>query len=174
MSEGLKIVLTAVSGVVIFVIGQIIQKWFIEPIQEQRKIVGEIVYALAFYANLFNYNNLSRGLAKQRYQAEKVEEREAQIWDEAFAMVKGKMAEGSEKLRGLSSQIHQSIQLIPCYLILEKLGIVYKRRKLYAIAIKLIEWANSPEKETTIECQNGIIHLLNVKHLINHQREENI
>jgi hypothetical protein len=51
MSEPLKIALTAVTGVLIFVLGQIIQRWFIEPIQDQRKVVGKIAYALTFYAN---------------------------------------------------------------------------------------------------------------------------
>ena len=101
MSEGLKIALTAVSGVGIFVIGQIIQKWFIEPIQEQRKLVGEIVYSLAFHANLFNYSTLFRGVAKYRHQAEKLEEKESQFLDEAFETLKVKMTEGEEKLEAM-------------------------------------------------------------------------
>ncbi|HEV2292260.1 MAG TPA: hypothetical protein VGR35_00295 [Tepidisphaeraceae bacterium] len=40
MSEPLKIALTAVGGVVIFVLGQIIQRLFIEPIQDQRRTIG--------------------------------------------------------------------------------------------------------------------------------------
>jgi hypothetical protein len=32
MTEGLKIALTAVGGITVFVAGQIIQKWFVDPI----------------------------------------------------------------------------------------------------------------------------------------------
>jgi len=44
--------LTAFFGVVVFVTGQIILKFFVEPIQEQAKIKGEVSNALVFYANV--------------------------------------------------------------------------------------------------------------------------
>lgn len=37
MSEPLKVALTALSGIIIFVIGQIVVKFIIEPIREQKK-----------------------------------------------------------------------------------------------------------------------------------------
>jgi hypothetical protein len=52
MSEGFKIALTAVAGILVFVVGQIIQKLFIEPIQEQRKSIGEVLYVLDYYCEL--------------------------------------------------------------------------------------------------------------------------
>ena len=44
--------LTVLVGVVVFVLGQIAVKFFIEPIQEVRKIVGEIADSLIFFADL--------------------------------------------------------------------------------------------------------------------------
>jgi hypothetical protein len=173
MSEGLKIALTAVGGVGVFVIGQIIQKWFIEPIQEQRKLIGEIVYALVYYANLYQYRTYFRMVGEARIQAKTSEGRQSQDLDEAYKMFMEKTGEGGEKLRELSSQIYQSMQVIPCYWILEKLRIVYKRKTLYEIAIKLIEWATNPERHTTIVCQNAIVHLLNIKYLIKLSETEN-
>ena len=52
MSEGLKIALTAVAGIIVFVLGQIVAKLFIEPIQEQWKLRGKIVHALSYYSML--------------------------------------------------------------------------------------------------------------------------
>src|SRR6185369_2944807 len=49
MSEGLKIALTALAGISVFVVGQSIQKLFIEPIQEQRKLKAKLVHVLATY-----------------------------------------------------------------------------------------------------------------------------
>lgn len=46
--------ITVLGGVVVYVIGQIITKFYIEPIHEQRKVVGEISDKLMFYGNKLN------------------------------------------------------------------------------------------------------------------------
>jgi len=166
MSEGLKIALTAVAGIAVFVLGQIIQKWFIDPIQEQRKLIGEVVFSIVFHSNLFKYNEFFLIAAKIRQQAKGLEGRDAELLNETYELLKEKNAEGSEQLRKLSALIHQSIQVIPSYWILEKLRIVHSRKNLYEVAKKLIQWAANPEWETTVTSQNAIIYLLNVKHLI--------
>jgi 5-bromo-4-chloroindolyl phosphate hydrolysis protein len=175
MTEGEKIAitagLTAIGGVVVFVIGQIVQKWFIDPIQEQRKLVGDIVYSIIEHSNLFNYSASFKSTARARYEAKGLEGKEIEHIDEAYQAVKEKTAEGVKKLRNLSSQIHQSIQVIPCYWLLERLGVVHKREKLYEVAIKLIEWATEPNMETTLRSQDAIVHLLKVKHLIKAAKE---
>src|SRR4051812_9700804 len=55
MSDLDKILLTAlttiIGGVTVFVIGQIIQRFIIEPIHEQRKLVGAIANTLLYYAH---------------------------------------------------------------------------------------------------------------------------
>jgi hypothetical protein len=43
---------TVLSGVSVFVIGQLLVKFAIEPIHEYRKLCGEIADALIFYANV--------------------------------------------------------------------------------------------------------------------------
>lgn len=54
MSDLWKIVLTSaltvVGGVLVLVVGQLVQRFFIDPLHEQSKLIGEIAYALA-YAN---------------------------------------------------------------------------------------------------------------------------
>jgi len=45
--------LTVLGGVLIYIIGQIISLFFIEPIHEQKKIIGEVDDALGFYANIY-------------------------------------------------------------------------------------------------------------------------
>jgi hypothetical protein len=52
MSEALKIAITAVVGIAVFVIGQLIQKLLIEPIHEQRKSIGEVLYVVDYYCHL--------------------------------------------------------------------------------------------------------------------------
>lgn len=52
ISEVDKILLTAFFGIVVFVAGQVISKFLIEPIYERRKVIGSIADALIFYAPL--------------------------------------------------------------------------------------------------------------------------
>lgn len=46
---------TVVSGTLVFVVGQIILKFIIEPIHKQKEIIGEIADALIYYANLYTH-----------------------------------------------------------------------------------------------------------------------
>jgi hypothetical protein len=55
MSETLKIVLTSsftiLGGIIVFVVGQVVTKFIIEPLYEQSKLIGEIANSLIYYAN---------------------------------------------------------------------------------------------------------------------------
>ena len=63
MSELEKILLTSgltiIGGVFIFVIGQLLSKFLIEPIYEQRKIIRAIADDLLFYAMLYEAGDSS-------------------------------------------------------------------------------------------------------------------
>ena len=98
-------------------------------------------------------------------------EKDAELTKEIYDIAKEWLAEGGRRLRGLSSQIHQNIQIIPCYRILEFFGIVRKRKVLYEVALKLMELGGADELSKTRECQDAIIKLLHVKHLIQAARE---
>ena len=50
MTDVEKIVWGASGGLTVFVIGQLLAKFFIEPLHELRKAVGEVRFNLAFHA----------------------------------------------------------------------------------------------------------------------------
>jgi hypothetical protein len=58
LTEPIKILLTAavtvVGGVTVFTIGQVFAKFFIEPLHEQRKLIGTIADSLIYYAHHFS------------------------------------------------------------------------------------------------------------------------
>lgn len=136
MSEGLKITLTAVVGIAVFVVGQIIQKWFIEPIQEQRKTFGEIVHALVFYANV-----------------------------DIDLTPKERIDEAQKQFRSLSSSLRKSLALIPCYRLLAFLRIVPSQVNILSASSELIGISNRIRKDGTHEAGNDIIRLLGLKYL---------
>ena len=53
MSQALAVGLTIFGGVCVFVMGQIITKFFLEPLYEQRKMFGEISDGVLYYAQYF-------------------------------------------------------------------------------------------------------------------------
>lgn len=81
-------VLTIFGGVLIFVIGQIFLKFFIEPVHQLRAHIGRITDSLIFYANVYgNPGSLST--------------------DE--------MKKASNDLRKQASELMSKTAVIPCY-----------------------------------------------------------
>jgi len=54
-----KVLLTVLSGVVVYVAGQIFVKFVLEPIHEFYKLTGEIGHALIYYANVYTNTGLA-------------------------------------------------------------------------------------------------------------------
>jgi hypothetical protein len=120
MSELFKIALTAFStvfaGTVIFCISQIVQKFFIEPIQEQRKVIGKISYALMYYAQWYANPGSGKPDALDR------------------------TADG---LRQSASRLKASTNANPAYKVWERFGVIRKRSNVDEAVGCLIRISNS-------------------------------
>jgi len=88
MSAILAFIFTVLSGVMIYVMGQIILKLMIEPVHEAKKTIAEISHSLVEYADIIH----NPGVLAQE-----------------------KTIEVSQHLRRLSAQLHAHLFLIPCY-----------------------------------------------------------
>ena len=128
MSELFKIVLTScltvLGGILVFVVGRIIEKFSIEPIHEQLRLTGEIADSLIFYANL--YSSPGIGKPEKMDEASKVLRQQAsqlmakthaipwyKLWQ--FLRIVPKHAdviEASKDLKGLSNSIHQGDPMV--------------------------------------------------------------
>jgi len=59
--------LTVTSGVSVFVIGQVAIRFFLDPVSQLRKLIGEIAYSLDYYANV-DFRDLEASKeARQKY-----------------------------------------------------------------------------------------------------------
>lgn len=56
---------TIIGGISIFVIGQIILKFFIEPVNDLRGVIGETVYALIFYSNIYTNPSITTAVERR-------------------------------------------------------------------------------------------------------------
>ncbi len=76
MSNFLTACLTIFGGIFVFVCGQIFIKFFLEPTQNLRKLLGEIAYSLDFYANQIYGNHPKTAEAKEIYRKQACQLRE--------------------------------------------------------------------------------------------------
>ncbi|MEH2234684.1 hypothetical protein [Nostoc sp.] len=80
--------MTIISGVFVFILGQLVLKLIIEPIQEFRKTLADIAFALIEYANIYS---------NPGYAGNELEKK------------------ASEEFRKLSSRLNAQMYLIPAY-----------------------------------------------------------
>jgi hypothetical protein len=133
MSESLKIAFTAVLGVAVFVVGQLIQKLFIEPIQDQKKAIGEILYVIDYYFSL------NGGISPDT-------EKDARKY-----------------LTRAASHLYRSTTIIPAYRLLSMLRIVPKDKVIKAVKDHAINLAHDINYDTLNKYHRAIREELNIK-----------
>ncbi len=118
MSDGVKIALTALLAIITFVVGQIIQRLIIEPIQEQRRIKGRVANALTAYHNayLFRTTYDSNPEAKKR------------------------LDDASMALHGLAADLRVSRYVLPIYKFFAVVKLVLPEKTVMEVADELLHW----------------------------------
>jgi hypothetical protein len=108
--------LTVMSGVVTYVLGQLVLKLAIEPVQEMRKTIAIISHSLIEHANIIQ----NPGVPPQEV-----------------------MKETSQHLRRLSSQLHSHLYLVPCFTLTSWLFCLPTRANVLDASTALIGLSNS-------------------------------
>ena len=121
--------ITVVLGFVIFVLGQIAQRFFLEPIQEQKRVIGEITHAVVQYAN---------------------------VSDKSPPEIR---LEAHQELRDLAARLNATLRTIPLYRYFEARGWVEKKENVNAARSGLVGWSNSVvmEKPPNLETHRSAI-----------------
>ncbi|MDQ1328693.1 MAG: hypothetical protein QG567_1071 [Campylobacterota bacterium] len=114
----MEIFATIITGVFVFVLGQMILKLFLEPLQELQKIQRQLIEDVSFYANIY-YNST--------------------IDTPEF---RNKVYETSDILRKNAVKLNAIVLTIPLYKYLEKLNIVTKKSDISTIQSRLIGISN--------------------------------
>lgn len=113
--------LTVFGGVFIFVVGQLLGKFVIEPIQDLKKLLGEIRFALVFHAQAILTpvgDKPGEDEAQKTFRKLSSDLRSKigaipfyHYWSKiscGFLPRKGNALEASKQLMGLSNSVHQS------------------------------------------------------------------
>lgn len=140
---------TTFLGFLVYVLGQIITAFFIEPIHNQRQVIGEIADAIIFYANKYHYfppyifsSNLIRN--------EKMEDRDKFI---------------SDSIRKLGTSLISKTHMIPLYKYFVFLQIVKPMNnilKAKRALIGLSNLVNPADRNTQEKFENEIRESLGI------------
>lgn len=125
MSDSVKVSLTAVFGVFVFVAGQLLQRIFIEPLQDLRKNVGRIAFALTFYANFAPSQAIALGTSG------------------TFGQPPEKVEEVMAELRRLGSDLRALPLVISAYSIFALIRLVPSIAAINTASGGLTHWSNS-------------------------------
>jgi hypothetical protein len=143
MSSLVTAALTAFFGVLVFVFGQLAQKFILEPIQEQRKVIGEIAYSLLFHANAMDVSRYEREGMKLLQLEEPTEV--------------------AKTLRSLAGKLRASLWTIPFYNLFAKLKVVPKEEEIMSASQSLVGWSNSIHSGNTDVHRKSIAENLRLK-----------
>ena len=168
LSEAFKITLTALGGVIVFVVGQVLVKFLIDPIHEQRKLIGEIAATIIFYSNV------GAGVEQHYYDqikaiAESSDSQKAIVIDRYKDILKGHWAkadQASDTLRRQATELLARTHAIPLYRTLSFFGRVPKLDDVIAASSELIGMSNSTHGDSSIDLRiKEIIRRLDLKPL---------
>jgi hypothetical protein len=111
----MTVFLTVLSGVITFVLGQLIIKLLVDPVHDFRRTVADIALALIEYANVYANPGVAGSEVEKKV---------------------------SEELRRLSSRLNAQMYLIPCYRLTAKIFGLPSREKVVDAASNLIGLSN--------------------------------
>src|SRR3989344_7082070 len=132
----LTAILTLFIGVVIYVLGQIASKFFIEPVHELSQTIGRIGDSLIFYANV--YTN-------------KVDPK--------------KHKEANEILRQQTSMLKARAQMVRWYSLFHRLGFIPSKEDIAAAHFELIGISNLTPRDSS-DCVTNLKRSNKVKILL--------
>jgi hypothetical protein len=110
---------TSLLTITTLIIGKLIEIVFINPVQDLRKIVGEVAFAVTFCANVFP--------GTEKIQLNNQQELET----------------AQEYLRNLASKLRSSAQIMPLHSLLHNLKVVPSEEQISQASTALIGWSNS-------------------------------
>jgi hypothetical protein len=127
--------LTVLSGVITYVIGQLVLKLMLDPVHEMKKTIGQISHSLIEHANIIG----NPGVPSQEA-----------------------IRETSQHLRKISSQLHAHLYLVPLYGFTARLFHLPSRAKVQSASKSLMFLSNNVFRATEKIYEHNTKHVENV------------
>jgi hypothetical protein len=130
---------TVLSGVTVFVLGQVFVKFVIDPIQAFYKVTGEVGHSLIYYANVYSNTKMCE---------------------------KPELQEAHEAFRRLSCQLFLNAYAIPWYGFWARLRFLPPYWEVQEAGGHLIGLSNGCLDKSDMACQRNEIHKRTLEHLL--------
>jgi len=147
--------LTILGGIIIFVGGQILTKFIIEPFYEQSKLIGEIANSLIYYANVGagvepHYFQQLQNLSKQDNLEVTARKLMVERYEDLIRNESKQLGEATIVLRQQASQLMGRTNAIPFYglWVVLSFGFLPTRKYVIEASQELIGLSNDPSKST--------------------------
>jgi hypothetical protein len=122
--------LTVLVGVIVYVVGRFVESAALQPLAEQRRIIGEVATALTLYAHLYS---------GQRPRAEHVPALvDPATWEAWVDSESEKYPPAAQTLRELSSRLQGHHLTSPWYGVWARLGLAPSRKRVLEAGAYLI------------------------------------
>lgn len=147
MTTATTVAVTAAVAIVVFVVTQSFLKFVLEPVQEQKKLIGEVAHALLFCANV-SYMGTP--------------------WD-LDEKTREQLNTDIQTLRNLAMRLRASLWTVPFYGTLAVLRGVPKKDSILEASSELIWWSNNlygPKDEERIRSRKAVAGKLGISKVI--------
>jgi len=138
-----ELLITIISGVLVFAFSQIVKDFFLTPIIKQRALIGQISNALDFYANL--YTNFPQ-------------DSEQESTDRQTMHV---------ELRNLGVELTSNSNLLPFYDLFVNIKLITQKKKIFETKRELIGLSNGSWPQNHDHIHNNDQRAEKIKGLLN-------
>ena len=153
-----------VSGVAVFIVGEIFVRFFLTPIHKLKEVKGEIASILLFHANNYGhaYKNLDSAF-------EVIHDHEDIIIEERIKSIKkwnDDLSKASDETRAVAAKLISSAEGIPFYFIVSLLQMIPSKNSILSSKKDLIGLSNSFSEGQAVnaaERSDNICKLLNIQ-----------
>ncbi len=165
MSDLSNVLIAVVSGVAIFVIGQLVVKFIIEPLHSYRELVGRIAYSLIYFANVTTA--VQDYLIKQVEALEQLPEPRKSIAEsrirQSIQSNWDKADDAQKTLRQQASELMGSTNAIPLYDLWAFFRLLPRKKNILKASENLIGLSNEISSGRSSSREPEIAKALNIK-----------
>ena len=160
----MEVFFVIISGVAVFIIGEIFVRFFLAPIHKLKEIKGEIASTLLFYAN--NYGNEYRNLEAAFNDAEEIEEIVIKERIESLKRWNNDLMKASDETRLIAGRLISAAEGIPFYAIVSRTKVIPAKKDILSARKNLIALSNSFPGSRAVESSErseSVCKLLNIE-----------
>jgi len=129
-----------ISGVTVFILGEIFVRFFLTPLHKFKELKGEIASILLFHANNYGneYKNIDDAIGSAGGEERVIKER-----IESLKMWNSDLSKASDETRAVAAKLIAVAEGIPFYKLLAKINIVPSKEDIMSAKRNLIGLSNS-------------------------------